>query len=167
MLTCAKLLLIVTNAEARRRLETTWREFVIRQPEVGAGGHPGSGGVEGPVTFSRLRVREGLGLALFIVDGGWRREYVCQALAAEVDGYCLLVGDTPADLSAGLGLRRLLAESRFGLVAGTVAGSEALLHAALQLPPDTRVASVDCDDRQSVMTLVCELLERLAAAPAA
>jgi hypothetical protein len=160
---CAKLLLIVTDPEARRRVLATWREFVIRQPAEGRGAGPAAGEVDGPVAFSRLTVREGLDLAVFIADGGWRREYVCQVLAEEVDGWCLLIGDAPEDLAAGLGLLRLIVDTRPGLVAGTAPGSEDLLREVLQLPRLAPVPIVDCEDAESVTMVVCELLERLAA----
>ena len=166
-MTCAKLLLIVPDPEARRRLLATWEAFVIRQPGAAPDDGPGASRADGPVVFSRLRIRDGLSLALFIVDGGWRREYVCQVLAEEVDGFCLLLGDTPADLSAAAGLAPLLAGRRPGLIVGTAEGCEAVLREALGLSPEARLAIVDCDDGRSVMGAVCELLERVAAVPAA
>jgi len=165
--TCPKVLLIVTNADERRRLLATWHDFVIRQPGTNFGSAPGAAQGEGPVAFSRLRVREGLNLAVFIVDGGWRREYVCRVLADEVDGYCLLISDNPADLSMGLGLSQLLAGTKLGLIAATVPGSEELVRSVLGLPADAAVPVVDCGNRQSVTGAVCELLEHLAALPAA
>ncbi|MBM3474035.1 MAG: hypothetical protein FJX75_12260 [Armatimonadetes bacterium] len=161
-MTCAKLLLIVTNIDARRRLLATWHDFVIRQPGTNLRGAPGAVADEAPVAFSRLSVRPGLDLAVFVVDGGWRREYVCRALAAEVEGYCLLLGDSPADLSLAHGLLQLLGDTTPGVVAGTAAGSDDLIREVLALPPDTVVPVVDCDDRESVTELVCMLLERVA-----
>jgi hypothetical protein len=119
------------------------------------------------VAFTRLSIRDGLSLAVFVVDGGWRREYVCRVLAEEVDGYCLVLGDQPADLSLGRGLVESIAGTRPGLIASTVAGSEELIRAVLELSHDARIPTVDCDSRESVTSVVCELLERLAAAPAA
>ena len=161
-MTCAKLLLIVTNADVRRRLLATWHDFVIRQPGTNLRGVPGAEITEAPVAFSRLNVRPGLDLALFIVDGGWRREYVCRALAAEVEGYCLLLGDSPADLSLAHGLLQLLGDMTPGIIAGTAEGSDDLLRSVLALPPDTAIPVVDCDDRESVTELVCTLLEQVA-----
>ena len=159
---CAKLLLIATSKDLRRRLLATWHDFVIRQPGTSRPGAPGVDPGEAPVAFSCLSVRPGLDLALFIVDGGWRREYVCRALAAEVEGYCLLLGDTPADLSLAHGLLQLLGDTTPGLVAGTASGGDEVIRSVLALPPDVVVPVVDCDDRESVTELVCTLLERVA-----
>lgn len=159
---CAKLLLIVTNPDARRRLLATWHDFVIRQPGTSRAGAPERDPGEAPVAFSRLSVRPELDLAVFVVDGGWRREYVCRALVAEVQGYCLLLGDTPADLSLAHGLLQLLGDTTPGLVAGTVPGSDDSIRSVLALPPDVIIPIVDCDNRESVTELVCMLLERMA-----
>jgi hypothetical protein len=87
---------------------------------------------------------------------------VCRALAAEVEGYCLLLGDTPADLSLAHGLLQLLGDATPGMVAGTTAGGADVIRDVLALPPGTMVPIVDCDERESVTELVCMLLEQAA-----
>jgi hypothetical protein len=162
VVTCAKLLLIVTDRDVRRRLLTTWRDFVIRQPSTSLDSSPDSATGEGPVAFTRLGVREGLSLAVFIVDGGWRREYVCQALAEAVDGYCLLLSGDPAALGLGRGLLQLLGDARPGMVAAAAPGTEDLIREALNRRDESSIPVVDCDDCESVTGLVCALLERVA-----
>jgi hypothetical protein len=163
--TCAKLLLIVTDPDVRRRLLATWRDFVIRQPSTNLDNSPGSATAEGRVAFTRLGIREGLSLAVFIVDGGWRREYVCQALADVVDGYCLLLTGDPADLALGRGLQQLLGDARPGMVAAAVPGAEDLIRDVLNRWDEPSIPVVDCDDCESVTGLVCALLERVAMSP--
>jgi len=167
-MTCAKLLLIVTNTNVRRRLLATWREFVIEQPGVDReGSPPTAAGAEAPVAFTRLKVRDDLSLSVFVVDGGWRREYVCHALARQVDGYCLVVGSEASELILARDLMQLLGRTTPGMIASAVAGGEPRVRSALALPEETPIPSVDCADRISVAELVCALLEHLAAARAA
>lgn len=162
---CAKLLLIVTDSDTRRRLLATWREFVIRQPSAYREAGPNAESSEGPVAFTRLTLREGLSLAVFVVEGAWRREYVCRVLAQEVDGFALLLGDSPLDLALGKGLWDLLSRRLSGIVVGTVPGSDETIRRTLGLPADVGIPFVDCDNRESVTRVVCELLEHVAAVP--
>ena len=168
-MTHVKLLVIVTNDRERRRLLRAWGPFVVAQrrgPEEAAGPVDPA---DSPVAFARIDVRAGLGLHVFIADGGWRREYVCRALAPQVCGYCLVVGPQPQDLTLAQDLLDLLAATAppEGIVASSAAGHEALLRSTLSLPAEALVTSVDCSDRASVSELVCTLLEHLAAVPAA
>jgi hypothetical protein len=121
------------------------------------------------VSFGRVDVREGLSLYLFIADGGWRREYVCQVLASQVAGYCLIVGPEPGDLTLGRDLLALLRATTDGpgIVAATDAQDPEATRAALALPLDLPLARVDCGRGPSADDLVCGLLEHLAAVPAA
>ena len=110
-----------------------------------------------------------LALYVFIVDGGWRREYVCQALAADCAGYCLVVGPNTVDLGLGRDLRALLEAG--GVTEGifAVAGGQdpEVARAALGVPASLPMVEVDCDSQTSINELLCTLLERLAAVPAA
>jgi hypothetical protein len=166
-MTCAKLLIIATDAQTRRRLLATWREFIIQQPRWGPEDATSGPPDDGPVAFTRLTIREGLALSVFVVDGGWRREYVCQALAQCVDGYCLVLGDRPTDLALGRDLLELIGRSAPGMVAVSTAAAVAPVCQLLSLPDAGAVPVVDCADRASVGGLVSEFLERLAASKAA
>lgn len=168
-MTRVKLLVIVTNEAVRRKLVATWREFVIAQ----RGGADEVLGAEdranSPVDFGRIDVRDDLSLYVFIVDGGWRREYVCQALAADCAGYCVVVGPTAIDLSLARDLVALLATS--GTTEGLFAVAEGqdaeVTRTVLGVPDGTPVVEIDSGSQSSMTGLLCALLERLAAVPAA
>jgi hypothetical protein len=164
-----KLLVVVTNDSVRRRLLDAWRAFVVGP---GRGALPGGGEEaieEAPVAFGRVDVREGLSLYVFIVEGGWRREYVCRVLAGQVFGYCLVVGPDSNDLLMAEDLLTLLDEAcpDGGVVAATAPEEADLVCRALSVPPQVAVTTVDCESRSSISEMLCVLLEHLAAAPAA
>ena len=168
-MTQAKLLVIVTNDALRRMLVHTWSETTI-----GGMGGPGDeptsiGAGQEPVAFSRVEVKEDLSLYLFIVDGGWQREYVCQALARRAAGYCLIVGpeDEEALLAADLMMLLHASGAPKGLMAAADAAAARRLRETLQLPDDTSIPTVDCESAESFKELLTTLLERLAAAAAA
>jgi hypothetical protein len=168
-MTSVKLLVIVTSDLLRRRLLRAWRPFVVRcgQPAPQSAGQDESNG--GPVAFGRVDVRDGLSLYVFIVDGSWRREYVCRVLAGQVYGYCLIVGPGSDDLLLGQDLLDLLRQAgpAGGVVAASPPGNIEVVRGALSLPPDAPLAGVDCDSRSDVNQLLCSLLEHLTAVPAA
>ena len=169
-MTRVKVLVIVTDEMARRQLLRTWREFVIAQRGLAADEVLGPRErTDSPVDFGRIDVRDGLALYVFIVDGGWRREYVCQALAADCAGYCLVVGRDPLHLGLGRDLLALLeaAGVREGVYAITAGQDSEVARAALGVPDGTPVTEVDCESQSSINELLCTLLERLAAVPAA
>ncbi len=168
-MTNVKLLVIVTNDSLRHRLLRAWRPFVVRCGQSTPQSAEQDDGGEGPVAFGRVDVREGLSLYVFIVDGSWRREYVCRVLAGQAYGYCLIVGAEPADLVLGQDLLDLLQEAcpSGGVVAASRPEEAGLVRTALRLQPDVAVTSVDCDSRVAVNQLLCDLLEHLTAVPAA
>jgi len=164
-----KLLVITTNEAVRRQLLQTWRDSTIRQRGSASSEVVGSTEENQPVAFTRLDIRDGLGLCIFLVDGGWRREYVCQALARTASGYCIIVG--PEDDEARLATDLLaLLHAHEGLVGALAVAGESnadRVRAQLRLPDDFRVPVVDCQDVASITALLCELLERMANAAAA
>lgn len=169
-MTKVKILVIVTDQAARRRLLATWRGFVIAQRGSAADEVLGpQGRAESPVDFGRIHVRDGLALYVFIVDGGWRREYVCQALAADCAGYCLVIGPNAVDLGLGRDLLALLEAggATEGVFAVAADQDPEVASAALGVPASTPMIQVDCDSQASINQLLCTLLERLAAVPAA
>ncbi len=169
-MTRVKVLVIVTNEPVRRQLLTTWREFVVAQRGPAADDVLGAPDrAASPVDFGRIDVREGLALYVFIVDGGWRREYVCQALAADCAGYCMVVGPGPMDLSLARDLRALLDAGRAPEGVFAVAGGQdaEVTRAALGVPESAPVVEIDPESQSSINELLCTLLERLAAVPAA
>jgi hypothetical protein len=168
-MTNVKLLVIVTNDFLRHRLLRSWHPFIVRcGPSVSQSAQEDES-CNGPVAFGRVDVRDGLSLCVFIVDGGWRREYVCRVLAGQVYGYCLVVGPESSDLALGQDLLDLLQQAcpGGGVVAVSTPEDADLVRAALNLPPDAAVASVDCDSPADVNQLLCSLLEHLTAVPAA
>ena len=98
-MTQVKLLVIVTDDALRRKLLNTWRESTVEQMGLLSDEPVDADEGREPVAFSRINIREDLSLCLFIVDGGWRREYVCQALARRAAGYCLIIGPGEHELS--------------------------------------------------------------------
>jgi len=167
--TNVKLLVIVTNDFLRHRLLRAWRPFIVRCGPLASQSAEEDGNYEGPVAFGRVDVRDGLSLYVFIIDGGWRREYVCRVLAGQVYGYCLVVGPEPSDLALGQDLLDLLRQAcpGGGVVATSTLEDANLVRAALSLPADAVVADVDCDSPADVNQLLCSLLEHLTAVPAA
>lgn len=168
-MTQAKLLVIVTNNDLRRRLLRTWRSSTVDQRALLSDEPSRAGLGDEPVAFSRVDVREGLSLCMFIVDGGWRREYVCRALASHAMGYCLMLGPDDGELELAGDLLGLLGSA--GGPEGVIAVEEGMdkerTRAILQLPEDTRLREVDCDSEISITGLLCDLLERLAKVAAA
>ncbi len=169
-MTRVKVLVIVTSEVVRHRLLGTWHEFLVAQRGATADEVLGvQDRTDSPVDFGRIDVRDDLSLYVFIVDGGWRREYVCQALAADCVGYCMVVGPTATDLNLARDLVALLEDG--GIVEGAfaVAGGQdpEVTRTVLGIPDSTPIVELDCDSQSSITELLCALLERLAAVPAA
>lgn len=169
-MTRVKVLVIVTNEAVRHRLLAVWREFLVAQRGARADEVLGAQDrTDSPVDFGRLNVRDDLALYVFVVDGGWRREYVCQALAADCVGYCMVVGPTATDLNLARDLVALLEEGGIAEGAFAVAGGQdpQVMRTVLGVPDGAPIVEVDCDSQSSITELLCALLERLAAVPAA
>ena len=167
--TQVKLLVIVTNDALRSKLLQTWRESTVQKMGMLSDEPVDADDAGEPVAFSRIDIREGLSLCMFVVDGGWRREYVCQALARRAAGYCLVIGPGEDELSLAGDLLLLLHSG--GAPRGVVAIAQETdadrVRASLGLPEDARVPTVDCGDAKSFVALLSNLLDRLAAAAAA